>query len=90
MWKSKSNRLEVRTWAIGNGPQAYLLPQLYDKSEHRIVAESGSQELSLTVHEPALALLEHVVFTFLVIQKQRRSPFKMSWSFTSHSTSNSS
>jgi hypothetical protein len=62
------------------------LPQLYDKSERRLIAESGSQELSLVIHEPALAFLEHVVLTFLVIQKQRKSRFKMSQSFTPHSS----
>lgn len=87
MWKSNNNRLEVRT-CFGprtHGPRAYLHPQLYDKSESRLIAESGSQELSLTVHEPALAFLEHVVFTFLVIRKQRKSSFKMTRSFTSQS-----
>jgi hypothetical protein len=62
---------------------------LYDKSEHRLIAESGSQELSLKIHEPALALLEHVVLTFLAIQKNRRSSFMMSRSFTSHSSHSS-
>ncbi|KAF9646271.1 hypothetical protein BDM02DRAFT_3130507 [Thelephora ganbajun] len=60
--------------------------ELYDKGEDRVVAESGSQELSLAVHEPALAFLEHVVLTFLVIRKQRRTSFKMSQSFTSDSS----
>ena len=66
-----------------------LRPQLYDKNERKLIAESGSQELSLAVHEPALAFLEHVVLTFLVIRKQKRSPFKMSPSITSDSSKSS-
>jgi len=49
--------------------------ELYDKTERRLIAESGSQELSLAVHEPALSFLEHVVLTFLVIRKQKGSSF---------------
>lgn len=63
-----------------------LQPQLYDKSEQRLIAESGSKELSLAVHEPALAFLEHVVLTFLVIKKQKKSSLKMNPSFTSFSS----
>jgi hypothetical protein len=64
-------------------------PQLYDKNERTLIAESGSQELSLVVYEPALAFLEHVVLTFLVIRKQGKSSFKTSPSFISDSSKSS-
>lgn len=63
--------------------------ELYDKSERRLIAEAGSNELSLVVYEPGLTFLEHVVLTFLVIRKQKRSPFKTSPSFISEYSSKS-
>jgi hypothetical protein len=92
VWKSKNNRLEVRIYSsfpcpVRNRAWAHLpRMQLYDKSEHRLIAESGSQELSLVVHEPALAFLEQVVLTFLVIRKQKKSSFKMTHSLSSDSS----
>ena len=68
---------------------AHPIPQLYDKRGGKLVAKSGSQELSLVIHEPALAFLEHVVLTFLVIQKQRKSWFRMNKGFASPSSKSS-